>query len=177
MLNRDFDRAVVRLARRQHGAIHQRQLREVGGTRTMVNDRISAGALLRLAPNVFAVAGHPPTWQRQYKAAELCIPGAAIADRPALLVHGLEGAKVLRPSLAVAHGPSTRCELADVRRAREVETTVVDGIRVTTLAQTLVDVVPALPMHDVEASSTPTAGATTSRWRRATPGSASRTPT
>jgi very-short-patch-repair endonuclease len=151
MLNRDFDRAVTRLAQRQHWAFHQRQLRAIGGTRTMVNDRVDAGSFIRLTHNVFALAGRPPTWQRQYKAAELCIPGAAIADRPALLVHGLEGSKVLRPSLAVAHASSTRCAIADVRRASDLRTTEIGGIRVTTLAQTLVDVVPLLPIHASEA--------------------------
>lgn len=150
MLHRDFDQAVLRLAQRQHWAIHQRQLRELGGTRTMVNDRVDAESLIRLAPNVFAVAGHPATWQRQYKAAELCIPGAAIADRPALMVHGVDGAKVLRPSLAIAHASNTRCPLADLRRASDLCTTVVDGIRVTTMAQTLVDVVTQLPISVVE---------------------------
>lgn len=116
----------------------------------MVNDRVESGSLTRLAPNVFGLAGRPPTWRRQYKAAELCIPGAAIADRPALLVHALDGARILRPSLVVPYTSNVRCGLADVRRANDVHTTEVDAIRVTTVAQTLVDVVACLPLNAVE---------------------------
>jgi hypothetical protein len=97
------------------------------------------------------LSSHPPTWRRQYKAAELTIPGAAIADRPALLLHRIEGGKVLRPSLAVPYTSNVRnTVLADVRRATDLAVTEVDRIRVTTVAQTLVDLVGSWRVQPVE---------------------------
>lgn len=151
MTNHDFDRAVDRLALRQHGAFHPRQLRALGGTRKLVEHRVDIGTFIPLGGGVLALASHPPTWQRQYKAAELTIPGAAIADRAALKVHRIEGGKVVRPSLAVPYTSNVRNRvLADVRRATGLAVTEVDGIRVTTVAQTLVDLVASWQVQPVE---------------------------
>ena len=152
MRNLDFDRAVDRLALRQHGAFHQRQLRTIGGTPTMVQDRVDSGRYVRLAARVLALASHPATWRRQYKAAELSVPGAAIADRAALHVHRIAGGKILRPQLVVPYTSNVRSTLADVRRCSDVCTTEVDRIRVTTVAQTLVDLVACWPIKPVEAA-------------------------
>jgi hypothetical protein len=141
MTNHDFDRAVDRLAQQQHGAFHIRQLRAVGGTTDMIEHRVGIGRFVRLAARVLALASYSPTWRRQYKAAELSIPGSAIADRPALLVHQVEGGKVLRPRLVVPYTANVRSTLADIRRSSDVAVTTVDRIAVTTVAQTLVDVV------------------------------------
>lgn len=151
MTNHDFDRAVDRLAQRQHGAFHPRQLRPFGGTRKLVEHRVDIGTYTPLGGGVLALTSHPPTWRRQYKAAELTIPGAAIADRAALKLHAVEGGKVLRPSLVVPYTSNVRnTVLADVRRAAGVATTEVDHIRVTTLAQTLVDLVGCWQLQPVE---------------------------
>jgi very-short-patch-repair endonuclease len=152
MRNLDFDRAVTRLALRQHGAFHHKQLRSLGGTATMIDDRVANGTYVRLAPRVLALASQPATWRRQYKAAELSIPGSALADRAALHVHGIEGGKVLRPVLAVPYTSNVRSPLADIRRCADVSTTEVDRIRVTTAAQTLVDVVACWKLRPVEAA-------------------------
>lgn len=151
MTNHEFDRAVDRLARQQHGAFHRRQLRLLGGTRKLVEHRLDVGAYTSLGGGVLALPSHPPTWRRQYKAAELTIPGAAIADRSALKVHDIEGGKVLRPSIVVPYTSNVRNKvLADVRRATDVDTTEVDQIRVTTVAQTLVDLVACWQLQQVE---------------------------
>jgi hypothetical protein len=151
MTNHDFDRAVARLAQHQHGAFHPRQLRPLGGTRKMVEHRVEIGTFVPLGGGVLALASHPPTWRRQYKAAELTIPGAAIADRSALKVHRIEGGKVVRASLAVPYTSNVRNNaLADIRRATDLAVTEVDGIRVTTVAQTLVDVVACWQLQPVE---------------------------
>lgn len=150
MTNHDFDRAVDRLAQRQHGAFHIRQLRELGGSTDMIEHRVGVGTYVRLAARVLALASHPPTWRRQYKAAELSIPGSAIAGRAALLLHHIDGGKVLRPQLAVPYTSNVRSTLADVRRAIDYRTTNVDRISVTTVAQTLVDLVGSWQIQPVE---------------------------
>lgn len=150
MTNHDFDRAVDRLAQQQHGAFHIRQLRAIGGSTDMIEHRVDTGRLLRLAARVLALASYPPSWQRQYKAAELSIPGSAVADRPALWLHRIEGGKVLRPKLVVPYTSNVRSTLADVRRCADVAVTEVDRIAVTTVAQTLVDIVAGWMLAAVE---------------------------
>jgi very-short-patch-repair endonuclease len=150
MSSHDVDAAIAALARRQHGAFNHAQLRDLGATDRMVDQRVGTGRWVRLVRGVYALASHPPTWQRQYKAAELSRPGSALCRRPAAMVHGLDGAKVLRPELWVPPGSSGRSSLARVHRGAEVPTTVVDGIRVTTLAQTLLDLLAEWQLDAVE---------------------------
>lgn len=139
MYHSTFDLDIARLARRQHGVFDLAQVKAAGGSRTMVEDRVAGGRWIRLAPRVWALRGAPPTWRRQYKAAELSIPGAALADRAAAVVHDLEGFRVVRPSLVIPYTANPRSEIADLRRSNPVPTAVVDGFRVTSLAQTLFD--------------------------------------
>lgn len=150
MRNIDFEREISIVARRQHGAFHTRQAREVGGTAAVLRNRLSNGAVLQLAPKVWAVAGHPATWKRQYKAAELSVPDSALADRGASLVHGLEGSRVVRPTVVVDYEANRRQRLTDVRRASEVAITTVDGFRVTSVAQTLFDLLACDGLSAVE---------------------------
>jgi very-short-patch-repair endonuclease len=145
-----FDRQIAVLARRQHGVFHTGQARVLGGTSAMLRRRLVNGTLLQMAANVWALPGNPLTWQRQYKAAELSVRGAAICDRAAALVHRCDGSRVVRPVIAVGYAANARQSIADVRRVRDVPTTVVDGIRVVTLAQTLFDLLACVPLADVE---------------------------
>ncbi len=145
-----FDREVAVLARRQHGVFHTRQARPIGGTSRVLRRRLANGTLLLLSPNVWALPSNPPTWQRQYKAAELSVPDAAICGRAGGQVHGFDGSRVVRPAIAVPYGANARQSLADVRRAKDLPVTVVDGIRVTTVAQTLFDLLSSCPLTVVE---------------------------
>src|SRR4051794_26466142 len=129
------DRAIERLARKQYGAFNHPQAKAVGFSNTMIHDRVHRGSWLRLAPVVYALPSAAPSWQRQYKAAELSTPGAAIAELAAAKLHKFDGFRTVRPELVVPYTAKTRNPLARVRRARDVPVTTVDGIRVTTVAQ------------------------------------------
>jgi very-short-patch-repair endonuclease len=150
MTNSNFDRAVVAVARRQHGVLSHDQAVAAGGSDTMISSRVRSGSWVRLVRGVYALATYQPTWQRQYKAAELSKPGSAIRGRPAGMVHGFDGFRVLRPELWVPHGTSVRRTIADVRRGSSVPIEVVHGIRVTSSAQTLLDVLADCPVDRVE---------------------------
>ena len=150
MTKRSFDLAIAGLARRQHGVFSHQQAALLGGSDTMIGRRVRSGHWVRLARGVYAIASHPPTWQRQYKAAELSKQGAAIRGRSAALVHGFEGFKVRRPELLVAPGTSVRSTIADVCRGPDVPIDVVDGIRVTSAAQTVFDLLADCPVDLVE---------------------------
>jgi len=150
MRNTDFDREIAVFARRQHGVFHTRQARTVGGSAAILRNRAANGAILQMAPKVWAVAGHPATWRRQYKAAELSVTGGTLADQSAGLVHGLEGSRIVRPKLVITSEVNRRSPLADVRRASDVDVTTVEGIRVTTVAQTLFDLLRCCEITTVE---------------------------
>jgi hypothetical protein len=143
----EMTRAIEREARRQHGVLTLEQLRAHGLSRQMVSQRTRRGDLIRLAPETYAMAGFPPTWLRQYKAAELSLREAAIGGLAAAKVLSFEGFPVVRPELIVAYTANHRTPLATVHRSDSALTTAVGGLRVTTVAQTLFDIVCRVNLH------------------------------
>ncbi|NLD75034.1 MAG: DUF559 domain-containing protein [Acidimicrobiales bacterium] len=150
MINHDFDRAIGALARRQHGVFHMTQAHELGGTVEMLATRVRNGAYVKLDHRVLAIVSHPATWQRQHKAAELSVPGSALAARSAALVHELTGARVLRPALVAPPSANRRSRLAQVRRSTSIEAVTVKGFRVTSVRSTLFDLLGCTSVAEVE---------------------------
>jgi len=72
------------------------------------------------------------------KAAELAVPGSAISGTSAAVLHDLPGYRLGRIEIS-ADRLAGRTRLATVRHRYPLPTTRVDGIRVTTVGQTLVD--------------------------------------
>jgi very-short-patch-repair endonuclease len=144
------DRRIERVARMQHGCFNLEQASVAGFTESMVHRRLAGGRWLRLESGVYALASAPSTWERQYKAAELSAVNAALCRLPAGKVHALAGFKVVRPEIYVSYTSTTRNRLAVVHRILDVPTTVVNGIRVTSVAQTLFDVVTKLRLDRLE---------------------------
>jgi hypothetical protein len=107
----------------------------------MIERRVRTGQFIRLECGVYALASAPPTWRRQYKAAELSLPGSALAGLAACKILAFDGFKVERPELVVAYTHNHRTGLATVHRSDSALTTKADGFRVTTAAQTLCDIV------------------------------------
>jgi hypothetical protein len=147
-----LDRAIEALARKQHGAFNRRQAYVAGASKTMVSDRIRSGRWIHLGNNVFALPGNPPTWERQCMAATLAIIGAALCGPPAGALHRQTGMRRGRPHIVVPPGGSRRCDLAVVHESRHIEVTRVQGIPVTTAAQTLIDLGAHLPRMRVRAA-------------------------
>src|SRR5436190_11930568 len=144
------DRAIERLARTQHEAFNRTQARALGFTDRMIQYRIDIGCWIQLAPGIYALASAPPTWKRQYKAAELTHPDAAIAALAAGKLHALEGFRTTGAEIVVPYTSKTRSPIAKVHRGHDVPVTVVDGIRVTTVAQTLLDCLRRVPLDKLE---------------------------
>jgi very-short-patch-repair endonuclease len=134
-----FDRAIEALARRQHGAFSIHQLHDLGADRYLARRRVAAGRWLRLETGVFALPGNPPSLLRQMKAAELSVPGSAISGTPAALLQEVPDVRVGRLEISAGRNAG-RTSLARVRHRGPVPTTTVQGIRVTTLAQTIADI-------------------------------------
>lgn len=139
MTTTNIVRASDRLARRQHGVFRRDQLLALGVTRTMIQTRLDDGTWIRLAPSVYAGSAFPPTWRRQYKAAELATPGSSLTGLAAAHVLKWDGFRTVRPEVVATHSTNHRSRLAVVHRGIDVKSTNVDGFRVTTHAQTLCD--------------------------------------
>jgi hypothetical protein len=143
MSARHVDRAIEALARRQHGVFSRRQALLAGASPSLVDRRQRGGAWLRLTSGVYALPGNEPTWRRQLKAAELSLTGAAVCGRPAAALHRLTGFRPARAEVVVPPHAGARSPLATVRRYRPGRLESVDGIRVVSAAQALVDVAPS----------------------------------
>ncbi len=139
-------RAVERQARRQHGVVHVEQLRALGVTRAMIVHRVETKSWIQLSPKVYALSSFSPTWQRQYKAAELTTPGSSIFGLAAAHALRWNSFPTVRPEVVSTHTANHRNPLAVVHRAKDIKSTMVDGIRVTTNAQTLCDLLPHIKL-------------------------------
>lgn len=147
----EADAIIHALGRRQHGVVHRRQLYEQAVSKRQIERRCDAGALIRMGHDVFALASAPATYLRQYKAAELAVPGAAVCGLAAAKLLDLGTTRSAPTEIAVPPGANHRCSFAKVRRRSEVAITQVKGIRTTSVAQTLVDLSPRLRLARVEA--------------------------
>jgi predicted transcriptional regulator of viral defense system len=150
----EWDRAVARVAARQHGVIALAQLKAIGMSASAARARASAGRLYRVYRGVFAV-GHPPVTARaRWMAAVLaCGPGAVLSHRSAAALRGMRATAsswidVTCPTRAGRGRKGIRVHRGD--RLFESETTVIDGIPCTTVARTIVDLAGLLSPSAVE---------------------------
>lgn len=145
------DRAIARLAERQHGTVARRQLLMLGLTARQISRRVRAGRLHPLHRGVYAVGHRRLTRRGRWMAAVLAAaPGAVLSHRAAAALHGIRDhggreieitapARVARPGLKTYEA----CLSDD-------EITVVHGIPVTTLARTLLDLAAVVSERQVE---------------------------
>jgi uncharacterized protein DUF559 len=153
----DPDHVIADTATMQHGPIGRAQLRAAGLTDDDIDYRVRRGRLIRLYPQVFAVGQRSMPREGRWMAAVLaCGPRAVLS-------HGDAGAlwDLVPVRGAVIHvTTSSRAgRVPDRRRVRlhrvgtltEEETTVHDGIPVTTPARSLLDLSPSLRPRALEA--------------------------
>ncbi len=137
------DRRVTRTAASQYGVVSREQCLEAGLTERTVLRRVQQGALERLGPNSFRIAGAPPTWHGAVRAALFDAgPSALVSHRSAARLHHFDGfrddlVEVLMPHRArrrvagvVVHG---------THRLQRSDRTVVDGLPATTPMRTVFD--------------------------------------
>lgn len=133
--------ALAELAARQHGVVSGAQLRALGLGRSTIGRQVAVGRLHPLHRGVYAV-GHPSISERgRYLGAVLAGgPAAALSHRSAATLWDLRPAS-LRIEVTVPRGRPGPSELA-IHRSRmldPVDFTSLHGIRVTTVARTLLD--------------------------------------
>jgi very-short-patch-repair endonuclease/predicted transcriptional regulator of viral defense system len=149
------DQRIAALATRQHGVVATRQLAAFGLSQRAVSHRAAAGRLHRVHRGVYAV-GHPVlTVNGRRMAAVLAAgPGAVLSHASAAALWEIRPTSATRIDVSVrsAAGRGKRPGLRIHRAAhlRGEEITVQQGITVTTVARTLLDLAATLSPRALE---------------------------
>jgi Transcriptional regulator, AbiEi antitoxin/Protein of unknown function (DUF559) len=149
-----LDAEIAALAKRQHGVVALRQLRELGLSARAVSHRAARGSLHRIHRGVYAVGHSKLTGYGQWMAAVLaCGPKAVLSHRSAAGLWGLRPDNRLKTDVSLP-GPSGRARPGiEVHRSvtlTDADVTTVEGIPCTAVARTLVDLGDAVNRRGVE---------------------------
>lgn len=137
----------------QFGVVSRQQLVALGFTPSMIKVRVRSGALAPLHPGVYALGHRQLRREGHWLAAVLaCGTGAALSHREAAALHGLRPSG--RPRIDVtttrrirAGRPGIEIHHSATLDARDVTT--LEGIPVTTVARTLVDLADVVPRDNL----------------------------
>jgi hypothetical protein len=139
-----FGQAIAPLAARQHGLVTLAQVGQVGFARYHVEVQLERGRMRRVRAGVFAVNGAPATWEQAALAAVLASgPEAVASHSTAGVLWGLPNVfhevvfDVSTPRPRRVRQPGVRVHRTV--RFLEMEHTTHQGIPVTSVARTLVD--------------------------------------
>jgi len=141
-VNRGLDAGLADLASEQHGVFSREQAAELGTSRAMIRRRVDAGVLERIGSGVFVFASAPRTWEMKVSAAVAASgPLAAASHLTAAHLHGF----VKRPDAieVVAPRGGRRRPGYILHQSTDLladHITVLNQIRTTTIARTIIDV-------------------------------------
>ncbi|MGB2710212.1 MAG: DUF559 domain-containing protein, partial [Conexibacter sp.] len=141
------DAIIAVLAGRQHGVVARRQLLAAGITPSMLNARLAAARLVRIHPGVYAPGHRHLRREGFWLAAVLAAgPAAVLSHRDAAALHAIRPANGTRIDVSTtAERCSTRTLRIHARRWLDADDVVaVEGIPVTTVERTLVDLAEVL---------------------------------
>jgi hypothetical protein len=136
------DRAIARVARRRHGVFTRAQALAVGFGPGAIRIRLESGRWEKVHKGVYLLAGVPNSRKQTLMALLLSAGDAAVAShRSAAWLYGLPGGEADRYEITGPRGcrghPGVR--IHQNGELRPVDIAVIDGIPVTTVARTLVD--------------------------------------
>jgi very-short-patch-repair endonuclease len=136
------------MAARQHGVVTHRQLVAIGITDSALKRRVQAGRLQRLYRGVFAVGHLPRTREAKWIAAVMaCGQGAVLShlDAAALWqIYESRGSSIHVTSMSRAGRKLPGIWAHRTRNLDPADVTVKDGIPVTTVARTIIDLTDVL---------------------------------
>jgi hypothetical protein len=141
------------VASRQHGLVSRQQASETGLSRTQIAWLVSRGSVIRALPRVYRATAAPETWQQPLMAASLWARGkAVISGQSAAALWEFEnywrtrvelsGLSNLSPPPGVVYHQVSRLAAADVTTRR--------GIRVTSVARTILDLAAVVSPRTLE---------------------------
>jgi hypothetical protein len=149
--NASRGRLVAERAESQHGVVSKRELLELGLSLGAIQRWVDAGWLHRRYPGVYAV-GHPKLTAegRWLAAVKACGPGAVLSHQTGAALHAIRRSSsplihVTTPTRANPRGIRVR----RVRRLHPEDVTVVNGIPVTSVARTLLDLAAVLSVDQL----------------------------
>jgi very-short-patch-repair endonuclease len=148
---RTVEEVLARCAFSAHGVVTRAQLLGAGVTSEEIDQRLRKGALIREHRGVYRVGHRAPSVEARYVAAVLaCGDSALLSGRAAGYLLGLLKGQPPPPEVTA---PAERCvEGIKTRRCRRGEArdaTVSQGIPVTTVPRTLVDLSSLLSLDDL----------------------------
>ena len=141
MTARAVDLAIAVLAASQCGVFSRSQAFACGAGEDLIQRRLAAGAWQRVAPGVYRLPSHQPSWEQSLAAAWLAME-AVVSHESAAALHGLATFAPGRVAVTVPHGATRRSGLAVVHQSTYLpadHVTVVRGLAVTTVERTVVD--------------------------------------
>jgi hypothetical protein len=140
---------VVALARRQHGVVSTRQLRDAGVTRSKLRTKVRRGDWSRMLQGIYRVGAAEATWEAQLQAHLLAAGEEAVAShQAAAALHGLEGFHRARLEISVPRNCSYNHEGVLVHRSTDlqlVSSATRKGLPVTPVVRTLLDLAAVVP--------------------------------
>jgi very-short-patch-repair endonuclease len=152
---RDTERILREVGVSQHGVISRRQLLD-GGIATHTIDRmVSGGRIVVLHRGVYQIGPLPAGRAAEIAAMLACGAESRVSHLSAAMIHGVHGASVSHRPIEVTMPRRKRLRIEGVRihRVRDLradEVTTLDGIPVTTVARTLLDIAEVLTSREVE---------------------------
>ena len=151
----EVERAVAAVAARQRGVVTVRQLEQCGLGPGAIKHRVAVGRLQRLWRGVYAYGHRELRLEGRLLAAVLaCGPGAVLSHRSAADLWGIlpTARRDIDVTVATRGGRPRRrgIDLHCVRRLGESDVTTSDGIAITTVARTLVDLCDLVPDRKLE---------------------------
>jgi Protein of unknown function (DUF559) len=156
----DGDAPIAALADRQHAVVAYRQLVALGYSHEAIKTRIATGRLHPIYKGVYAVGHRTLTREGRWMAAVLAYgPNAVLSHRSAAALWDLRPVPATKIDVTVPGTSRKSRRHVRVHRARRLDpedVTEIDGIPVTTLARTLIDlaavVYPETLVKAIEAS-------------------------
>ena len=136
-------RRIDELARRQHGLVARSQLIELGLNDSAIHRRRRNGHLIAAGHGVYRLAGAPTSWRQLVMAAVLRAPLNALAShRTAIALHDLGVRGGVIEIVAERHHRSAPSGVRshESRDLPPVDRWEVDGIAVTSIDRTLIDI-------------------------------------
>jgi very-short-patch-repair endonuclease len=135
--------------KRQHGVAALRQLIEAGLSPRTVHGRTERGVLHRVHHGVYALSPVLTAEGRLMAAVLACGDGAALSYRDGAAHLGIRPSSRRLIEVSVPRGSARTLPGIQVHRMRRMETTAVDGIPCTTVAQTLLDLAEVIRPFEV----------------------------
>lgn len=146
------------VAARQHGVVSRAQLLAIGLGSRAVESRLAAGRLHATYRGVYAVGHARVTMRARWMAAVLASGLAAVlSHRAAAALQNIRRSEAIEVTTPQHRRARTGILLHQARLAPDGITTV-DGIPVTTVFRTLIDLAAVLPRHSSSAPSTRPSG-------------------